>query len=544
MKFSFFKRDDSALSEQLRDTANREEFENLAEEVRSVFSRAVSQPLDALESIRTLVKKVRRARTLDRKQRSIINGYIFDATGYAYLELNKPGEALAYLKKAARVYTSLPDRLPLVNNLLSQARAVMLRNNLPEAMALMEKSLDTAREGRLSQLEADVLYRIGVLYSLTGEEDKALEIFGRGLLLAQQTGNTQASANFLSRFGQHYLQQGEMEKAGDYLERSRAIFEESADLDNMMVIYGQLDQYYRQTKELEKALEYANQGLELARGQNNTSEESIFLQDLARIYLEKVDYAPALEHARQSFELAESLGDRDHQLRALELLAQITTQQADYSAAQGWLEKAYSLTKNSKNRRELALILNDYADLRLAQGDARAALGYFEELAAVFKELKDLPTLTTLYVRMGDVYLENLKDPDLAAKMAFQAFELVFSQDSEAGLFAFTSAMRLIQLMAERNYYSQGLAVAGECLEQANATLNRKDRQKRGPAQQSRFLLFVQVLIVLVATLQDLKTGTRTYQGKVKEILGQLTERFGDTFTLDSWTGQMYERLD
>jgi tetratricopeptide (TPR) repeat protein len=545
LSFLFPKRATTAEDDRAREAANRQEFDALAEAIRVSYGQAPNQPQATLDSVNGLLARVKTAKKLDKRQREILKAYIYDAAGYANLELGKINEGLAAMEKAARTYEALPDKTLMVNNLMNRSRAWLMRNDLKQALVFLERGLEMAKEGRLSQLETDVLYKLGVLFTLTGQNDRAQEIFGRGLLLAQQTGNQDASASFLSQFGQLYLQKGDYEKAEDYFDRSGTMFEQLQDLDNLLVSYGQLDQLYRRRGEYQKALEFAAKGLELARQQANQHEENVFLQDLALIHQARQDFSQAGQMAHQSLDMARALKDHESQMRAYSLLTEIALSQKDFEAAQASAQKGLELAQANANQRELAIFLNDFAEIKLGQGDIPAALAYFERLAALFKAMGDKAMLATLYVRMGDTRLQLQNDPQGAAGMAEQSFELALGQaDSETSMFAFTSTMRLLQLLAVQKYYEEGLKVAGRCLERANAELANKTRDKRStPSEQGRWLLFVQVLIVLVATLQDLKTGKMDYQAKVKDILAQLAARFGDTFTLETWTAEMYERL-
>ena len=546
MSFLFPKRETTTD----KNSSNRDEFDRLAEDIRLAYRQAQPQPQITLDTARRLVRRIRTARGLDRHQRDILTAYMLDATGAARIELGQIKLGLTALQKAARIYAILPDKTPLVNNLLNQGRAWLLRNDLPQGMTALEKGLEAAKEGRLTKTEAEVLYKLGVLYNLTNQPDKATQAFGRGLLICQQTGLRSLSASFLTQFGQLYLQKDEAERAFDYFDRSREIFEQENDHENLMISYGQLGQLVRRQGDYEAALGYAERGLAMARQQANLHEEVVFLQDLTRIYLAQNNYEQADHAGRQSLTTALSADDREGLLHAYELLAQVALTRQDYPQTQQWIDKGLERAQGGGTTRDQALFLNDQADLKLAQGDYAAAIKSFERLAVIFRDLADLPTLTTLYVRMGDAYLENLNQPQEAVRMAERCFELAVQQEGQSSMFAFTSTMRLIQLLAERRHYEPGLALAGRCLEEANGILGVGPSSRKPPKsrpsesdRQARWMLFAQVLIVLVATLQDLKTGQTTYHPKVTQIIAQLVSRFGDSFTLESWTGEMYERL-
>jgi len=385
-----------------------------------------------------------------------------------------------------------------------------------------------------------------VLYSLTEQVEKAQETFRKGLLLTQQLGDRVTTATFLAQLGQLNLQLDNFGKAEDYLLSSMAVFEEYHDIANQLQTYDQLVQLYRRKEDYSKSLQFAHKGLELARSKADAQEESNFLQDLAMLnYLEN-NYEASLSYGQESLTLAERAKDDAGKMRACSLLAQVALYREDYNLAQHYAEMGFALTKPEQHRREQAVFLNNFAEIKLAEGNIRVALGYLEQVSLLFKELGDLPTLAALYVRIGDLYLEGLDDPQHTAQLAEKAFNLCRDQSGDAGMFAFTSALHLLQILAERGHYDEGLISAGHCLNAANQELQlrTKDHKASYPAAQQAFwLLFVQVLMILVATLQDLKNNNCAYRSKVDDVLFQIKDRFGDTFTLDAWTEAMYARI-
>lgn len=542
MSFLFNRKENSEKD----DAANRQEFDQLADTIRVIYDLAQETPQAALDEVKALVHRVKGSRALDKRQRAILNAFAHDTAGFIYLELKRPEEALSEMEKAVRTYGILQDKTPLVNNYLNQSRAWMMRNDLQRTFTSLERGLETAKANSLPRAEADVLYKLGVLYGLTDKLDKAQETFRHGLLLTQQLNDRVGSATFLAQLGQLNLQLEELDKAEDYLLSSLAVFEEHNQIPNLLQTCDHLVQLYRRKEDYPKALDYANRGLELARSKQDQQEEINFLQDLAMLsYIEK-NYDAALRYGETSFSLAEQMHDPENKMRSCSLLAQVALFKEDYKLAQRYSEMGYALAQDKEHRREQAVFLNDFAEIRLAEGETKTAMDYMERVGAIFKEIGDLPTLAALCMRMGDLYLDKLNDPQGTARQAEKAFDLSRGQPGESGLFAFTSALRLLQLLAERGHYTEGLESAGRCLDAANSELQARMKDRKNPnptAQQGFWLLFVQVLMVMVATLQDLKTNQATLRPKVNEVLAQLKERFGDTFTLDAWTEQMYAKL-
>jgi tetratricopeptide (TPR) repeat protein len=542
LSFLFGKKNNSEKD----DAANKLEFDELADTVRVIYEQALAEPEAALNRVKNLLARIKIAPTLDKRQRDILSAFAHDTAGFAHLELNRPEEALAEMEKAVRTYQALPDKTPLVNNYLNQSRAWMMRNNIPRTFVTLERGLEFAKKNDLPKAEADVLYKLGVLYSLTDQSEKAQEILRRGLLLVQQLNDRVASASFLAQLGQLNLQQNDFEKAEDYLLSSQAVFEEYGEADNLLQTYSQLGQLYRRKEDYTKALEIAAKGLELARRQQNRREENNFLQDFGMFSYLQDDYEAALRYGLESLQHAEQNTDQDNKLRAYSLLTQIAILRKEFGQADHYAASGYDLAKTSGERREQAIFLNNFAEIKLAQDDTKGGLDYLEQVHTIFKELKDLPALAALYVRIGDIYLDKLNDPVSTAQQAERSFQASRTQPGETGMFAFTAALQLWQNLAERGFYKEALESAGQCLGVANNELQSRSKERKNPqiiAEHHFWLLFVQVLMILVATLQDLTTNKTAFRPKVDEVLGQLKERFGDTFTLDTWANEMYARI-
>jgi tetratricopeptide (TPR) repeat protein len=529
---------------------NREEFDALAEAIRDTYALANDNPTEALAGMDALLARVKAGKTLDKLQRQMLVAYVHDAAGFANLELGKAETGLHLLVKASKIYEMLPDKLPIINNLLNQARAWMLRNDLKEAEIRLERALTLARDGNYGQLEADILYKLGVLYSLTERPDKALELFGKGVLLAQQINNPVTTALFLAQFGQIYLQKGELGKAEDYYDRSRTIFEEADEQDNLMLCYGQLNQLYRRRGDFEKATDFAQLGLKLAQELDNRREQNIFLHDLTLIHMGTEDLSAAAETGHASLQIAREIGDLNHQIRALESLTQIHSNRKDYPKALEYAQEGYRLASEKGSRREAALFLNDFADIKSEQGDVQGALTYYHQLTELFKAEKDWNVLATLYLRMGDVYVRDLHDPAKAAELAEKSFGVTFATHGEAGMFAFTAGLRLIQLIADHEHYEEAFEAANNTLQQATRQLNkyRKNRLKLPGAEGNSekkllWLLFTQMLVVVVGVLQDARQNETKLETKVHEVLASIASGFGDTFTMDEWVADLYRKI-
>ena len=86
MNFLFGKKENN----QKADVINRQEFDDLADTIHLIYDQAQHSPKAALDEVKPLLGRIKGARSLDKRQRSILNAFTHDTAGFIYLELNRP----------------------------------------------------------------------------------------------------------------------------------------------------------------------------------------------------------------------------------------------------------------------------------------------------------------------------------------------------------------------------------------------------------------------------------------------------------------------
>lgn len=528
---------------------NRQQFEQLTDQIRQVYARLgqpsrQQEPKVLLAELKRLAKKVQAARKLEKHQREVLRAFIYDTAGLINLEANLWVAALHDLNHARPVYEKLTDKIPLVGNLANIGRAWFMQGEIQKSQSWFEKALAVAKAEGLVKTQAEILYQLGLLYRLNGDNQKALEQFQQGLLVTGNLNDPALRATFLTQVGQFYTDVGDWEKGRDYYERSLLMLEQTADKAKLLVTLGQFNQLYRKQGDLEQAIKYAAAGLELARSSANQREITAFLHDLGMAYLEKKQWLDALACGQEALETALQLSNGSIQLHTLNLLAQSSLGLHDLTEARRWAGQGLELAQGSSQKREQVSFYNLLAEVELADGQPRQAMQNLEKASEIFKEMHDLETLAALYLRMGEMGLSQLQDPALVERVTLQAYELSGNEDTQVAMFAFISAMQLIQALVEKSYYAQALNIGTVCLDRARRDLKTALKRKRGNSRQNSYkLLFIQLLTILLATTQDLVNDKRDYYEKGQELINSLRSRFGDAFAMDDWTRSMYNRI-
>ncbi len=537
---NFFKRP-------LDKASSNQQFDLLVDEVQATCERLLepedsSAPDAAVAELKGLLKKVRATAGLDKTERTTTEALVNDTAGVVLMQAERWPQALTYFERARPLYESLPDQEPLVENLANMGRVCFLQGETKRALALFEKALAVTKSAGLTNSRSDIVFQLGLLYRLNDQTAQAMEQFQQGLLLAGAD-DPGMTADLLAQVGLIYAEQGEWERSRDTMERALAMVEETGDKAKLMGLLGEFNQAYRKNGDQDTALKLGLRGLELAKQIDNTHEVTIFLHDVARIYFEKKDWQATEAYALQELEASRQNDDVVNQLHALNLLCQSALEAKDLEAAQQWAEQGSQLALAAKDRREQAAFMSRLADVQVAAQQPQAAIQTLEKLGGLLKERRDQRGLTSLYLQMGELAINDLQDAALSEKIAFQTYELAHTPDNDEAMHAFVSTVKLVQAMIDKNFVEQALRVLQVDVKAALRDYNMYGKNSRTPKQRDTRLVFFQIFTIMGMTVQDLYENKRQYQEKVQEQVKSVTEYFGDGFMMDTWTASIYARI-
>src|SRR5262249_25261670 len=136
---------------------------------------------------------------------------------------------------------------------------------LRQAPAKFEAALDLYRSLDDRGGEAASLDKIGGVYYLTSETQKALDAFNQALQLYQSLGDRCGEAAAVNNIGEAYFQIGETQKALDHFDRALSISREAGDRMAESLALHNLGQVHALRGERQKALAYYDQALRSAQ---------------------------------------------------------------------------------------------------------------------------------------------------------------------------------------------------------------------------------------------------------------------------------------
>ncbi len=248
-------------------------------------------------------------------------------------------EALALYLQALEIQTQLGNKGEIANSLSTIAYVYGENGDTLKAFSYYLDCL-TLREviGRASGL-IEAFNNAGLWLAMTGEPDRAIELFDKGLALVMQTRNSQRIGAYYASLGNVYWKyKGDFKLGRSYLLKAEPLLKEDS---SFQLIYwaesfGTLEM---EVGNLNAALQHFQYQLAISKQfQYEWGEEASYL-NLSKAYKKLGDFEQAYAYSEQFHRLKDKLEDADEKKAMEELTIQYDTKQKDAEIARLELEK-------------------------------------------------------------------------------------------------------------------------------------------------------------------------------------------------------------
>jgi signal transduction histidine kinase len=239
--------------------------------------------------------------------------------------------------------------------------------NMDKAFEYAFAALNYATEQKLGDRVVEMNYRIGKLYVLKGDYQKALDHFEKNLRVGVNTSNSNFIARASINMANIYLAQGKYNSAIDRYLQALKIIEKGNDKELLYVNYLCLGIAYYYLKNYPMSLEFYGKCVDLEKQNGETAKLAYCYNAMGIIYKETGNYNKALE--------------------LLERTQKIATQSGD----------SVILSHN----------LGNLGELYGLKGNKEKALEFLQEGISIQKHLKDDKGVGESYVHLGNLYLQS-----------------------------------------------------------------------------------------------------------------------------------------
>lgn len=325
--------------------------------------------------------------------------------------------------------------------------------DLPLATQYADSAAVLCKRLKRTNLDAELNFKYGALYKMSGQLDKALEVLALAKRQFEKIGNESRLCDVLTRTARVHEALGNDDKCLDFFQQSlqrcqplglegqvvaalRGIagvyrrshrFEEAVktelqalgkaesarDSQEVLVIFRELSSICLKAGQLDSALTFAQKSYDLAQTLNSAPLVlANSLQALASAHAEKKNFEIAGQYAAQTTAIYRSLGQVESLVSALTWQGLIYNSQRKYREAAQALEECVELSKKAKLKRVLASAYEQLAETYQGQGRYQEAVVAMREYTSLRNELVDEDRLK-LMAEMDAKYQASEKDKAL-----------------------------------------------------------------------------------------------------------------------------------
>jgi len=287
------------------------------------------------------------------------------------------------------------------------AETYLLSGEYQKAKQIYVEALERAQLRRERSIEANSLRGIGLVYWNLSEYVQALRYYDQSLAIVKEVGDLFGEARVLNNIGLVYWNQGAHQKALEYYTASLNIrrqlghlFGQAQTLGNMGLVYWNLYEY-------PKALEHFNEAIKINRQIGERQQEGATLNNIALVYEAEGDYEKALTTHTEALNINEELGDRKGEGQILNNIGVIYGDLGHYQAALDYYHRAAKIHTDIGNRKDLGKTLNNIGFIHTEQANYKEALPYLTQSLELAEQMEDKENESNTRQNLGIFYLRQ-----------------------------------------------------------------------------------------------------------------------------------------
>lgn len=276
-----------------------------------------------------------------------------------------------------------------------------------------------------------IFNRIGLIYSLYGEFQLALQYFEKCLKRTKPTGDEEITCIALNNMGQAFVALNDYDNALACYDQALLVADSMNDNKGKCVMLCSKGVAFEKKAEHTKALEFLEQARMLAQQTGDTKRECVINSSMASIYSKLGNQQKAMQLVENSLAIIKERKDLKEESILLNTKSKIHGMLREYEQSLSCLQRSLLIKQKIGDRKGEALVWNNmgvsYIDLK----KYKEAFECLNEGLLIYASMRDYYGQGTNFQNGGDLYLKM--------------------QDYEQALICFQESLRLRQLVNDRD---------------------------------------------------------------------------------------------
>lgn len=379
-------------------------------EVKARMLRKLGKVLERKGDYDRSLELLAKAKEHLKDERSLEYGRICFDEGISYRRKSDYDKTISLTLKSMEIFESAGGEQKDIGKALRSIGVIhSLKGEFDEALNYEEKCLAIMNMINESHEIATSLHNIGILYWNKGELDKALEHHKRSLELFEKIGDKRGVASTFNNMGAVFIDKGELDRALEHYLSGLGIREKIGDKDGVANSLNNIGSVYYSKGELDRALEYYERSHQIHETLGNKHGVAILLDDIGSVYEDWGELGTALEYYQRSLQIRENLGEKRGVAFLLSSMGNVYRGMGELDKAQDHHERSLVLCREIKERKFSICNYRGLAEICLGHQNIRAALEHAGKAVDISVEIGVKREEGISRRVLGKVLLENKK---------------------------------------------------------------------------------------------------------------------------------------
>ncbi len=327
----------------------------------------------------------------------IVRGRIYADMALFYMYKEDYLHAERWGQNAVAVLEQTEELSDLAKSLNALGGAYYFQNRWRDASHQVERALNIQRQIGDQMGIALSLSNLGVLYTVDGQWDKAIDAFNQAIAMFGEMGAMETTlSNAHNNIAYIYIHQGKLDLAEVHLQESLAIGRKTRSTLQVAERLNNLGLCRLIKGDYLEAEKYVAESIDLCHRNNEQAPLAEATRYMAEIKLASGDEAAALKVCQQAIIVANKAGSKVNEGAALRVLAQIHLRNEEYQQAKQAATVSLRLLTEVNHVYEAARTQVVIAEIALAEKDEQTFQSAAEAAYSTLKQLGTIPELNLL----------------------------------------------------------------------------------------------------------------------------------------------------
>lgn len=246
--------------------------------------------------------------------------------------------------------------------------------------------------------------QLGYSYFVVGEDDKALEIFNKANIKAEELGDKGIQASMLCNFGNIYYGRGKYDEAMEYYQKCAELLKTFKYGKLNSAVQANIGLIYHEKLDYDKALEYYQKAIEMCIRADDQKSIGMNYINLGALYSEMGDVDKCLDVSFRAKEIFEEADDKYLQTFILHTIGSNYSRKKEYDLSEEYYRKSLELKKQMGNKEEIAFTMAGLGLLFKEIYDFDTAESILDSAYNMQMSINDDVGILTTNLYLGDVY--------------------------------------------------------------------------------------------------------------------------------------------